>query len=401
MLDQTSVIHAFEEKRDQLEAFLSQRQRHRRTLDEILDAFEKDDFDSLSKWIQTRGDMHFGALPTEELDQVERLCSPFPQQWRNHRESRAWAMSILHERPVLAVDGSQITPTKDFIIPVAAVQIGWFLNEHCKGDGGYEKNVDFELLGPFDLVDDSDDIEESRLTFSEWRVNQERFVRECATLTKQMTSFASRPVSERPICFFDGSFIISFAAHARNMTTYIRAMDQLLYTSRKYSVPLVGFVDTSQSNDVARLLRVRTDSDLPMNDAALFNRLIPRNAWGARSPLFFCDREDTLNRKSLATFYNDVVFTYMRLNKDRPPARIEMPRWLWEAGRTDEVLDIVRAECVVGTGYPYAIETADAVAVISMQDRQRFYSLFQKFAANELDATFTQSKKLSSKQVRR
>ncbi len=55
----------------------------------------------------------------------------------------------------------------------------------------------------------------------------------------------------------------------------------------------------------------------------------------------------------------------MRLNRQRPPARIETAALA--AGMTAALtrcLDIVRAECVVGTGYPYAIETADALAVI-------------------------------------
>ena len=63
-------------------------------------------------------------------------------------------------------------------------------------------------------------------------------------------------------------------------------------------------------------------------------------------------------------------------------------------------VDIVRAECVVGNGYPYAVETADAVAVITMQDRERFYRLLQEFAEKEgLPLRF--SRKSVSKQGRR
>ena len=101
-----------------------------------------------------------------------------------------------------------------------------------------------------------------------------------------------------------------------------------------------------------------------------------------------------------ADFYRDVCFCYMRLNSERPPARIELPRWLLESGRTEDILDIVRAECIIGAGYPYAIETADAVAVISAPDRQRFYALFQRFAA-EAEFDFRQTRKAHSKQQRR
>ena len=60
----------------------------------------------------------------------------------------------------------------------------------------------------------------------------------------------------------------------------------------------------------------------------------------------------------------------------------------------------MRAECVVGAGYPYALETADAVAVLTMQDRERFYWLFQEFAEREgLPLQF--SRKAVSKRGRR
>ena len=41
----------------------------------------------------------------------------------------------------------------------------------------------------------------------------------------------------------------------------------------------------------------------------------------------------------------------------------------------------------MGNGYPYAVETADAVAVITMQDRERFYRLLQEFADHKWNPT--------------
>ena len=63
-------------------------------------------------------------------------------------------------------------------------------------------------------------------------------------------------------------------------------------------------------------------------------------------------------------------------------------------------MDVLRAECVVGTGYPYAIETADALAVISARDRERFYALFQQFA-HDAAIEFRQARKAYSKLQRR
>jgi hypothetical protein len=63
-------------------------------------------------------------------------------------------------------------------------------------------------------------------------------------------------------------------------------------------------------------------------------------------------------------------------------------------------MDIVRAETVVGNGYPYPLETADAVAVLTMEDRERFYELFRQFAQRH-DLPLRVSRKLLSKQQRR
>jgi hypothetical protein len=55
---------------------------------------------------------------------------------------------------------------------------------------------------------------------------------------------------------------------------------------------------------------------------------------------------------------------------------------------------------VVGGGYPYAVETADALAVISHADRERFYSLFEQFA-QQSGLALVQARKAASKGSRR
>ncbi|HQY94945.1 MAG TPA: hypothetical protein PLS79_25260, partial [Caldilinea sp.] len=71
------------------------------------------------------------------------------------------------------------------------------------------------------------------------------------------------------------------------------------------------------------------------------------------------------------------------------------------AGLAGAIVDRVRAECIVGAGgYPYAIETADAVAVLKQADRDHFYALFQQFAEQQ-GLQFHFSRKQLSKQARR
>jgi hypothetical protein len=71
-----------------------------------------------------------------------------------------------------------------------------------------------------------------------------------------------------------------------------------------------------------------------------------------------------------------------------------------EAGLVEEVVNAVRAECVVGNGYPYAIEAADEAAVMTARDREQFLRAVQDFA-DQHSLDFTVSRKAMSKGRRR
>src|SRR3990170_7751419 len=59
-----------------------------------------------------------GALPSEEFGRSPGLLVPFEARWSNHREAREWALDHIYGVTTLAVDGSQIQPSKDYSIPV-------------------------------------------------------------------------------------------------------------------------------------------------------------------------------------------------------------------------------------------------------------------------------------------
>jgi hypothetical protein len=114
--------------------------------------------------------------------------------------------------------------------------------------------------------------------------------------------------------------------------------------------------------------------------------------WGDRSAAYVCAREDAVEQR----YYEDIVFVYLKTTADGRPARLDVPRWVLDEGVLEHVVDVVRAECVVGNGYPYALETADAVAVITHRDRERFYRVFQEFA-ERMDLSLRFSRKATSK----
>jgi hypothetical protein len=111
-----------------------------------------------------------------------------------------------------------------------------------------------------------------------------------------------------------------------------------------------------------------------------------------------CARGDIL--ESYGEYRDHIAFCYLQTTSQRPPARLEFPRWMIDDGILEPVLDAVRAEVIAGSGYPYAIETADAVSVITMQDRSEFYAYFQQFMERQ-GVQFTFSNKSISKGRRR
>ncbi|MBI1296797.1 hypothetical protein GC175_17725 [bacterium] len=402
MFDPSRAQTALEQKRESFTRYFADLGVERQRTETLFEQFRHMTAQEIADRLAEKDNPWPGAEPTDEIDAAKEMCIGFEEQWQNHRDARTWALSVLYKRPSLAVDGSQITPTKDYSVPVGAVQIGWFVNEHLtaqeNGTQTYIKDVSFEVLPPAELGEEDDPGDGD---FPNWRVNQMRFVRECEKLCELMESYADRPYETRPLCFFDGSFAISFAGQLRpeRARPYLRAVEKLLACSQRTEVPLVGFVDSAYSQDLVTLLNNLFGGVIHQSsDARLLEPVLTH--WGERSPLFICARSDQLSTKGNANFYREICFTYVNLVTDRPPARVELPRWIYEQGHVDDVLNRVRAECVVGTGYPYVIETADAVAVISQQDRERFYRLFQQFLAKE-GIELSMTRKLRSKLVRR
>jgi NurA domain. len=129
----------------------------------------------------------------------------------------------------------------------------------------------------------------------------------------------------------------------------------------------------------------------------IYDRL---DTWGSRTCFCYSKRRGLNAFHDEATGRSTVGFTYLHAASASPPARIDIPAWIYEDGLLDEIIDIVRAECVIGLGYPYALETADQTALISSVDRDIFLRALQELAARE-KLGFSVSRKAASKARRR
>jgi hypothetical protein len=387
MLHRERVIAALEAKADRFAGYQVGMDDAQRALEQALDdvaAMDRAEIEARLKGIPSPG-----ARPTVEHDQ-RGVIVPFGQRWDNHEQARAWAKHVLVGVPTAAVDGSQITPSKEISLPVGAFQIGWFVNPH-DAEQDYVKDIDFEILAPDELLDKEEDV----LGFPDREVNARRFVQECERLVGLIEEAQEAKI--KPVCFFDGSLVISFVQHMDSALQhrYVGAVTALLSASEACRVPVVGYIDGSYARDLIAMLIHVSDAELQgsISDGAVLRHQLD---WGDRSAAYVCAREDAVEQQ----YYEDIVFVYLKTTADSRLARLDVPRWVMEEGQLEHVVDVVRAECVIGNGYPYALETADAVAVITHRDRERFYRVFQAFAEEQgLPLRF--SRKATSKTRRR
>ncbi|HEX8983326.1 MAG TPA: DNA double-strand break repair nuclease NurA [Ktedonobacterales bacterium] len=363
-----------------------------------------------------------GALPTPEYDRWAATTERFPtlrfgERFASHEESHSWAERV-RGVTTFAVDGSQLPPWRDASAPIALVQAGLFENPH-QPPQPYIKDVVVELLTPEELTGDAPDEFDTRsgddIGYSNRYVQLRRFELETKTVIERMERHQQRraeaeahgEVSPLVIAFYDGSLLVSFALKSPPpyRERYVNASRSMLEASQRCGVPLIGYIDTSYARDIVAMLRALADDQTRpdtrsgavggVSDALLWRGEL---GWGDRTPAFVSARYDVERVGYNAS--DEVCFVYFQAALDRPPARIEFPRWVLDAGLLDRVMDVVRSEVIAGTGYPYSIEAADAVAVISAPDRMQFYALYQEFALREgLSLSF--SRKALSKSRRR
>jgi hypothetical protein len=347
------------------------------------------------------------AFPSDELERAGAAVRPFREAWRSHEEARRWALETLRGRVTFAADGSQIFPGREASLLVAAVQVASFENPHTP-EGLYTKDVHFEVLSPEQLLARPGDYESPEQVVSLRRFELE--ARAVCNFLEQRRGWRTR--GERaPVAFFDNTLLVASLRKGTDRHLSQRMADalaELIHISRETEVPVVGYVDHSYAHDVAGLLAA-LHKDAPQSnayDAQILRARVggtaqpPLAQWGDRTVFFHCRRPNLAE-----VFYDErgaplVGFVYLQTTADGHPARLDIPVWVHEAGLVEEVADAVRAECVVGNGYPYAIEAADQAALMTGRDREQFLRAVQEFAAeHRLD--FHVSRKALSKGRRR
>jgi hypothetical protein len=352
------------------------------------------------------GAQNVGAIPADEIDRHRCFAVSFGEQWANHEQARRWAARILDDRTTFAADGSQLYAEKETSLPIAAIQIGWFENPH-NSRFGYEKNARFFVLSPEKLLSQDEPV------VPETKVGQYRFEAEIDKAKEFLEKKSGwRARGERmPLAFYDGTLLLSTPHPDSGLQeSFTNKLVELVKFSAATEVPIVGYVDRSYARDLLTFLAhfaasPPDSSRKNLHDATLlhaeiegFSPILP--FWGDRTCFCFADRRGLSAFTDAHTGKSLVGFVYLQTTGGGAPARVDVPAWIYEQGLLDEVLDTVRAECVIGLGYPYALETADQTAVITIRDREIFLRALQDFAVRE-KLNFSVSRKNASKGRRR
>ncbi len=352
---------------------------------------------SIRELLQAKGATET-AWPADELEKHGAITKSFGIGWPTHEAARRWALEILRDRVTCAADGSQLIPGREVSLPIALVQVAWFENAHNDA-GDYRKEARPRIIAPAELLAEG----EGRAT-PEAIIGTRRFVMEVEALCEFMErqqDWQTRG-ARRPVAFFDGSFayMLAFAgARTQVQDRYEDAIRHLLRLSQETQIPVVGYIDQSYSRDLVKMVdalnpTLESSQGRYPYDAQLLPPLLKN--WGDRT--IFCYYRAA--GWDAAQPDDGVGFVYLQTSAEGATARLELPAWVYRAGCLDDVLDTVRAECICGLGYPYAIETADQAAVITSRDRDIFLRAVQEFA-REGGFSFRVARKLASKMRRR
>lgn len=346
-----------------------------------------------------------GAIPADEIDRHKSFTFSFEQNWENHEQARAWAFGILENRTTFAADGSQLYAEKETSLPIAAIQIGWFENPH-NSEFGYEKNARFFVLSPEKLLSQDEPV------IPETKVGQYRFEAEIDKAKEFLEKKSGwRTRGERmPLAFYDGTLLLSTPHPDTGLqAAFTNKLVELVNFSKATEVPIIGYVDRSYARDLLTMLdtfALKSDTGVKnLHDSTILHAEIDffspvLKSWGDRTCFCYSNRRGLSAFLDPQTGKSSVGFTYLQTTGESAPARIDVPAWIYEQGFLEEVLDTIRAECVIGLGYPYALETADQTAVITVSDREIFLRALQDFANRE-KLNFSVSRKSASKGRRR
>ncbi|MFX1534328.1 MAG: DNA double-strand break repair nuclease NurA [Promethearchaeota archaeon] len=291
-------------------------------------------------------------------------------------DDKLWAINILPDTTIGAIDGSQIYPEKDITAPVAVINTGTYVMKYQKNGSEADARSNPEIFIGRDLL------KPNGALLHKADIDVLRFSKEVEAAKELMME-----TEGESLLMMDTPLVLSFLTGREEARPYINHMVELLRESEAQEVPLVGYIDFSMAKDIAgtvlinKLCQDRScpdcnkdclNQEVP-NDGAILQRLITRT--GSRSPVFISQRRilDLYPKE----WQKKICFFYIR-TPNGYFSRVEFPSWIAEAGLVEKVHDLILAQLNIGFGYPYIITRAHEQAVISTKERKYFIDLYEQ-----------------------
>ncbi len=363
MLDINKLYEAFERKRGKI---LNDQAKIRYLPGDYIEAF--DDFQQMSRLDILANNPSAIPVVTEQ-NFILKI-----KDFNSIREANKWAVSVLDDAVLAAVDGSQIFPSKELSVNIGMVQSSWVKMDFISDKFDYDVKVEIIL---------SDNI------LKEWDVSLARQKLEVDTAITLINN-----LDKNAIILLDGTLIYSFLAMVDDKLRKekIEELVSMLELAEEKEIPVIGYVDTSYAKDLTNtLINInKVDSDV-ISDAGFLNQLMTR--LGEYTIPFICKR---FPLDEYGSYMDKICFSYMRLHSKRV-VRLEFPRWIWDKGIYDDVISKIMAEGILSHGYPRILTRAHEYAVLHGEDREKF-NLFTISYYKKLNLKVEEMIKSSNKQ---
>ncbi|HSW57820.1 MAG TPA: DNA double-strand break repair nuclease NurA [Dehalococcoidales bacterium] len=312
---------------------------------------------------------------------------------------------------VLATDGSNIDVDRHKAARCYLINIGAVSLRYGENPAASLESVPRLFSEASDLVIKNEQHKRREQQIEGALLDARRSVEECIYLAQM-----ARGVNDgnRILAVMDGSLVMfglegfpDFVLSRLLDEGFLKAMNELQEISRRQNLALASYISLPRSAEVVNALRVaicpheQVDCDRScqaeeaacdaisgLNDRLLFAELLQPFE---RSGLF-------MNPSAILKRYgpHHVYFYYLRLEDEI--ARIEVPQWV---AANQKLLETSQAlivdQCRRGQGYPVALSEAHEQAVVTMADRQGFWSLVDEALEGQRITAYTSLKSRSKR----
>ncbi|MFN3596209.1 MAG: DNA double-strand break repair nuclease NurA [Rubricoccaceae bacterium] len=303
---------------------------------------------------------------------------------------------------VVATDGSQIFPDRHVEPACYLLNVGRVALHYGTAEPPLIAAEPAIRYRQADLADLAPDDEPSAADFTAEVVSALRDELELDWLHR--TALGARRSGRALVALADGTLIRWMLRGMKNRRLEDRLLARYLEILSRFQadgLPLASYVSRPGSAEVVGLLRLflGEDDEAPgpdtlrgLHDRHLFEAVL---APGERSALF-------ASRSHVLAHYGEahrVLAFYLHTGDE--VGRVEVPRWVAEAGFVPLVHAVVLDQARKGGGYPIALQEAHQRAVVRAEEKEIFYRLLARCLRERGHPVPTYSGKAASKRAPR